>query len=126
METKGLKLKVLTQYIHSQYNIKQLCKLKLANWSPSQTLLVGLRGRMDDPLFVDIAEVMVEVEAVEVDDLRLPATLLHGVGTGALVLRMGMGRHAPNQGKGELGTRRRLHPHLRQLQLHLRRLFPPL
>ena len=79
---------------------------------------------MDDPLFVDIAEVMVEVEAVEVDDLRLPATLLHGVGTGALVLRMGMGRHALNQGKGELGTR--LHPHLRQLQLHLRQLFPPL
>ena len=81
---------------------------------------------MDDPLFVDIAEVMVEVEAVEVDDLRLPATLLHGVETGALELRMGMDRHAQSQGKGELGTRRRLHPHLRQLQLHLRQLFPPL
>ena len=79
-----------------------------------------------DPLLVETANRLEEVEVVEVDVLHLPSTLPPGVGTVEPGLRTGKGRRAPSQVMEEQGTRPRLQPlPSRPLRLHpLVQLFP--
>ena len=79
-----------------------------------------------DPLLVETATQLEEVEVVEVDGLHLLSTLPPGVGTGEPGLRTGKGRRAPSQVMEEQGTRPRLRSlPPRPLRLHpLVQLFP--